>query len=1060
MDDHLKERIKNSFPYERFFRNELDVSDVQSNSSRLQAACPFHEDKQPSLSITLAGDKRGLLYCHAAGCSFHGGDIFSYFQHKSNFSFWDALKAAGEVCGIEVESKPAKSISKPEINPDLVESYHQNLLNKTELNSHLNFLKMERGINHETICKWKIGHNGQRFIIPVFDEKGKIVNLRKYLPNPTKGQPKFLNHIWKEIVDKSEIKHSFGRNQLYTDWKSLKESEIIVITAGELDGLVLNNRAKIAFASSTSGEGSWNQKYNNYFQDKKIVIAYDLDESGKIGAQKVAESLKNTANEIRIIELPDKVGRGGDLTDFFVRLGLTIDDFIYLVDNPVQIINKKEILTIEKNEQNRTLFEALCNPNYYHTWNKVEATVIGVGEKPLATPEYLELKCHYGINCKAKDNCPVLHKHNGHIKWLLKNNPKAAVTYLMNTSSNMNTSFKRSFDIPYRCFQSIKPSEEKLIFNEVKISPKITLGKNTRDESEIAATMYFCGPNRLRENENYKFYVKPEENPKSHDISLFSNQAIPELDDLDTFKITPEIFQTLTEMFHPKSTDFEKHFIDMANDLLVNQCKLVNRVLIPAAWLWAMFTPQNYSFDGDYIHRGWGSVLIVGDTATGKSQGLKNLNAFCPSFECAVGEKLSLAGLIGGMEKGDKSSIFRLGLLGRCDRRGLWIDEYKDAPPEVTTHLTSVRSEGVILYDKLIHRRFNARVRTIFSTSPYGTKQLENYKIKYNSINQVMQNSREDIRRFDNIIILDKEDVSIEEINTPKSLRETIPQHYTSQGFNPLLKYAWTRDYTNIYASSEVHRVIYEEVKKYHKKYGSDVTILDPKSFRFNLMKMAINMAILCFDVNKKPVEQEVFNEVKQFETGNLLYIRPEYVRAYSQILQKILDDPRIGLKEYTETQLHKEREFENNLELYKLFNLIGDIKLKYQDFHEVLFIQNIRDVEQLKAIFSPENPLKAGKLIQYLQLKGVIRLGEFRKFSYNAVNLAKFKENVERYYADNEEKIMQAELEYEKEFDSKFVPSEDIAKKRTGEDKEDLLENKAPDNKLKELEGEDVEFF
>src|SRR5207247_221374 len=50
--------------------------------------------------------------------------------------------------------------------------------------------------------------------------------------------------------------------------------------------------------------------------------------AGEKGAERVASLIPHA----RIVELPEEVGEGGDITDFFVRLGKTREDFQKLLD--------------------------------------------------------------------------------------------------------------------------------------------------------------------------------------------------------------------------------------------------------------------------------------------------------------------------------------------------------------------------------------------------------------------------------------------------------------------------------------------------------------------------------------------------------------------------------------------------------------------------------------------------------------------------------------------------------------------------------------------------------
>ena len=63
---------------------------------RNRGTCPFHQDKNPSLSIN---DERGLWHCFGCG---KGGDIFSFMMEKKNISFPDAVKLLASKAGIRL----------------------------------------------------------------------------------------------------------------------------------------------------------------------------------------------------------------------------------------------------------------------------------------------------------------------------------------------------------------------------------------------------------------------------------------------------------------------------------------------------------------------------------------------------------------------------------------------------------------------------------------------------------------------------------------------------------------------------------------------------------------------------------------------------------------------------------------------------------------------------------------------------------------------------------------------------------------------------------------------
>lgn len=55
-----------------------------------------------------------------------------------------------------------------------------------------------------------------------------------------------------------------------------------------------------------------------------VYVCFDRDDAGRKGAVRVARKIPGA----RVCELPPEVGEGGDVTDFFVRLGKGYEDFL------------------------------------------------------------------------------------------------------------------------------------------------------------------------------------------------------------------------------------------------------------------------------------------------------------------------------------------------------------------------------------------------------------------------------------------------------------------------------------------------------------------------------------------------------------------------------------------------------------------------------------------------------------------------------------------------------------------------------------------------------------
>ena len=76
------------------------------------------------------------------------------------------------------------------------------------------------------------------------------------------------------------------------------------------------------------GAGKWRKKYNEFLQDKIVIILPDNDAPGRKHAQQVAKSLFGIAKEIVIVNLPN-LPEKGDVTDYFQNGG-SVDELFDL----------------------------------------------------------------------------------------------------------------------------------------------------------------------------------------------------------------------------------------------------------------------------------------------------------------------------------------------------------------------------------------------------------------------------------------------------------------------------------------------------------------------------------------------------------------------------------------------------------------------------------------------------------------------------------------------------------------------------------------------------------
>ncbi len=187
----------------------------------------------------------------------------------------------------------------------LASKYHRSL--RSGIRTYLN----ARGIPDVLVDHYLLGFDGDRITIPITNRDGEIVFFKLAKdPEDLSDAPKMLA---------SEGSHA----ELYGWERVLAKPERLIICEGEFDRLVLEAE-RIPAVTSTGGAGVFRREWATDFKSiPEVYVCFDRDDAGRSGALRVAQLIPHS----RIVELPTEVGEGGDVTDFFVRLGKSTDDF-------------------------------------------------------------------------------------------------------------------------------------------------------------------------------------------------------------------------------------------------------------------------------------------------------------------------------------------------------------------------------------------------------------------------------------------------------------------------------------------------------------------------------------------------------------------------------------------------------------------------------------------------------------------------------------------------------------------------------------------------------------
>ena len=294
----ILDRITDFTPWFRDVQNQRP----SGSNGWVSGRCPLHDDAHNSFSFDPAS---GGWTCFASCGS---GDIFSYLMAVHRQDFPTVLRNLSEELGL-TPTRTNRS------NADSLELAERAAVALQNCAIRRNWLHEHRGLTDATIVDFGIGWNPRdgRYTIPVRDETGRIVNVRRYSPDKS---PKILN-----LKGCGSPARLLGIDDLVRH-----PDEDVVICEGELDCLLLRQHGLLA-VTGTAGVGHFPREWAGYFEHRNVAIICDCDDHGLKGANAVARKLAdNGVTKVKVVRLPlagtpdDK-----DITDFFVKRGGTVE---------------------------------------------------------------------------------------------------------------------------------------------------------------------------------------------------------------------------------------------------------------------------------------------------------------------------------------------------------------------------------------------------------------------------------------------------------------------------------------------------------------------------------------------------------------------------------------------------------------------------------------------------------------------------------------------------------------------------------------------------------------
>lgn len=804
--------------------------------------CPFHEDKDPSC-VVLPEVKR--FKCYSGSCG-KQGDIITL-----------VAKAAGSTRQIVAEYL-AREVGLGSVTTGLdvgkVEAWAAHLQKTPTI---LEMLKVRKAITKQTAKRFLLGLDRGKVTIPVFDINGDLVNVRRFNPAPN-------------ARSKYQSVRGCAQARLYPI-KQLKKHDTLVIAEGEFKALCLIERGIPAIAS-TAGASTWLPQWGPAFKDKRVAFVYDIDEAGKKGALKAARLLSRYTKEIRIARLPldEAVHPHGGIDDFFLAGGTVQELKEVLEQTPPYLTEKAPRESVPHGPAIKLHLADSTKAVHHRRLVACRAVVSAKDTAPYLTPAKVRVGCSRDQNCCAL--CPIFDLPIEDSVIEIPENSEATLKLVNVTTKQLDIELRHAIGIPNPCKVAVLRTEEARNVEEVRLVPQLSVAHDHKDPHAVIRAFYVGAG--LDTNVAYEVEGTPLATPQTQHATLLVTHAKPNVDDLSTFELEPDLEERL-KLFRPEewtTPTIEAKLDELYDDLSANVTRIYGRPLLHKVYDLIWHSALYLRFQGRLV-KGWLEGLVIGDPGQGKSEVAEALRKHYGLGERIEVKGASAAGLIGGLQETQRRWWISWGVIPLNDRRLVVMDEIKGLPTSAIAKLTDLRSSGVAEIVKIERRKTYARTRLVWISNPRSERPLATYSFGVEAVRELI-GALEDIRRFDIAMAVASGEVNLSTINATMSSRPKVPHKHTAELCRALVLWSWSRTVDQISFEPGTEETILAGAQRLSEAYSSGIPLVEPADQRFKIARLATSLAARTFSSDGE---------------GSLL-VRPCHAEVAVRVLREAFD--------------------------------------------------------------------------------------------------------------------------------------------------------------------------
>lgn len=867
-------RILAEIDNEAFFLNEL--KNIQRRGQEIKAECPFKElhesqtDNNPSLTVNLA---KGVYYCNSCHSKGNIHTMFKLLYGLSNEEAWFQLGDS-----LKIPRPDGSKPTRPEIEVGLVQEYHRRLMSLT--GPIRNMLRERRGLTDETLRRFQLGWDGERITIPIYDEYNTLVNFRRYKWNSNEDQWKVLNYV-------DEYNNSYGEVRIFGIDRVIDSSDYVVWSEGEMDRICCEQHG-FPTACPTSGAGTWKAEWTKLFRSKKrVYLVQDNDEAGRNATKKLCEKLYRVV-DVYIVNWPENFPVKGDITDFFTKCGQTSEDFQRLLDTATKYVDPSmaENRIADESEAEEVHLADSSEAGLVGKRIRVPVMVSGKDSTPYLCPKVIKASCGDASDTEARkcQNCNLALNAGEMVKTMTASD-RDLMKLIKCTEKQQQAVIYEILGVNQRCDKSRIEILEYMNLEELRMIPKADSNFGFSKEHEyVVRTGYYVG-NSLKTNKRYTMAGFMHPDPNSQYANYVFDKAYPEKDLISDFELNEEAIEQL-KMFQckPGQTVRDK-FEEIHTDLERNVTFIWERRNVAIAVDLIYHTVLNFYFQEQYVKRGWGELLIIGDSGQAKTTIVERMMNHYRLGELHSGESSRRTGLVYNMQQTNKRWFLVWGAFPLNDGGLLTIDELSGLSEEDLAVMSDVRSSGIAKATGVITAETTSRTRAIYISNPRNGRQLNSETYGVSAVLKLFGKA-EDVRRLDIAMSVASGDVNPELVN--KSLRDIppVPHVYTSDLCNTRVLWAWSRKPDDVKITDEATQRILEQATKMGAKYSSTIPIVEAADQRLKIARLAV--AAACCVVST----DEAFEKV---------IVKPEHVDFVVDFMEELYTAKSFGYDKLSE---------------------------------------------------------------------------------------------------------------------------------------------------------------